>query len=102
MSDLVERFRRGEPCDDRKCRVMEAASGCMCAEAADEIERLERLVGTMLHAQHGLEIEQLRPSVREMRRVASYLGYVMGLHSASGKLLAQASRLEVHEVEEPK
>lgn len=40
MSDLVERLRAGiENCGDR-CKVREAKSGCECAEAADEIERL--------------------------------------------------------------
>lgn len=36
--DLVARLRAGI-CDDR-CKAMEARSGCSCAEAADEIERL--------------------------------------------------------------
>ena len=42
MPDLVERLRRGEPCQphDDVCRIIEARSGCICAEAADEIERL--------------------------------------------------------------
>ena len=39
MTDIVERLRTGRMCDD-KCRVMEAKSGCLCAEAADEIEKL--------------------------------------------------------------
>ena len=44
MSDLVERLRRGEPCREgcgAPCRTMDAASGCICAEAADRIEQLE-------------------------------------------------------------
>lgn len=44
MSDLVERLRRGEPCREGcggPCRTMDAASGCICAEASDRIERLE-------------------------------------------------------------
>lgn len=45
MSDIVERLRSGSICSDIHdtgscCRVMEARSGCECAEAADEIERL--------------------------------------------------------------
>jgi hypothetical protein len=40
MTDIVERLRRGEACIDHKCRMMEARSGCTCAEAADKIERL--------------------------------------------------------------
>lgn len=44
MSDIVERLRRGEPCREgcgAPCKVMDAASGCACAEAADHIEKLE-------------------------------------------------------------
>lgn len=38
---LVERLREGLPCEEGMvCRVKEARSGCRCAEAADEIERL--------------------------------------------------------------
>jgi hypothetical protein len=46
MSDIVERLRRGAPCNDNgiRCRVLDAKSGCECAEAADEIERLQRAV----------------------------------------------------------
>ena len=41
MTDIVERLRNGhDTCDFNKCRVREAKSGCTCAEAADEIERL--------------------------------------------------------------
>lgn len=44
MSDIVERLRCGEPCLEasgiNECRVKDAASGCLCAMAADEIERL--------------------------------------------------------------
>lgn len=48
MSDLVERLKAGEPClwDDiggnsNVCKVRDARSGCICAEAADRIEALE-------------------------------------------------------------
>jgi len=37
--DLVERLRRGGECES-PCRVMEADSGCLCAEAADRITAL--------------------------------------------------------------
>lgn len=43
MSDTLVRHLRIGICDD-KCRTMEARSGCMCAEAADEIERLRELL----------------------------------------------------------
>ena len=37
-TDIVARLRQG--CFSDPCRMMEARSGCTCAEAADEIERL--------------------------------------------------------------
>ena len=41
MTDIVERLRIGrETCGVDMCRIREARSGCTCAEAADEIERL--------------------------------------------------------------
>lgn len=47
MSDIVERLRKGGPCIEAAgcdgggpCKVMNASSGCACAEAADEITRL--------------------------------------------------------------
>ena len=39
-TDIVSRLRSGEACVTDPCRVKEAASGCLCAAAADEIERL--------------------------------------------------------------
>jgi hypothetical protein len=40
-ADIVERLRIGrETCGVDMCRTREARSGCTCAEAADEIERL--------------------------------------------------------------
>ena len=45
MSDLVEKLRNGYPCleggSDHTCRVRNAASGCLCATAADRIAKLE-------------------------------------------------------------
>lgn len=38
-TDLLARLRVGDICAD-PCRMMEARSGCLCAAAADEIERL--------------------------------------------------------------
>ena len=40
-NDLVKRLRDGEPCYGNKCPMMNANSGCQCAEAADRIELLE-------------------------------------------------------------
>src|SRR5512139_1782560 len=44
--ELVKRLRAGEPCADmaNKCRAMEARAGCICAEAADALERLAALL----------------------------------------------------------
>ena len=42
MTDLVDRLRAGI-CGDL-CRVRDARSGCECAEAADEIERLRSII----------------------------------------------------------
>ena len=39
-TDIITRLRAGEPCGTDPCRDMKAASGCLCAAAADEIERL--------------------------------------------------------------
>ena len=38
--DIGSRLRSGEACGTDPCRVKEAAPGCLCAAAADEIERL--------------------------------------------------------------
>jgi hypothetical protein len=41
VTDIVERLRDAlDTCDDSRCKVREARSGCTCAAAADEIERL--------------------------------------------------------------
>ena len=42
MTDIVEYMRQGGPCIElnERCKVMDAASGCACAKAAAEIERL--------------------------------------------------------------
>jgi len=39
MSDIVERLRSGVDCAE-PCKMKNAANGCLCAQAADEIERL--------------------------------------------------------------
>jgi hypothetical protein len=45
MTDIVERLRQGDMCQGSSCRIKEAASGCVCAEAANEIERLRKELG---------------------------------------------------------
>ena len=46
MRDIAAYMRLGGPCieNNAKCRTMDAASGCGCAQAADEIERLQAFV----------------------------------------------------------
>jgi hypothetical protein len=48
MTDIVERLRRGEACINDPCRMMDARSGCCCAEAADEIERLREALSDLI------------------------------------------------------
>ncbi len=38
--DIVQRLRDAEPCIEDICKMRDARSGCCCASAADEIERL--------------------------------------------------------------
>ena len=35
-----------------------------------------------------------QPTIEELRRVAKYMAETMGLHSAAGKLIAKADKLE--------
>ena len=50
MIDVTEHLRKGLPCQPNVCRFMDARSGCTCAEAADEIDRLR---ATLAAAQAG-------------------------------------------------
>jgi hypothetical protein len=49
MTDIVERLRRGTPCigSEGPCEVRDTRSGCECAEAADEIERLRAFIESL-------------------------------------------------------
>jgi predicted RNase H-like nuclease (RuvC/YqgF family) len=73
MTSIVERLRRGEACINDPCRTMEARSGCCCATAADEIERLEREVKALhetigeIDRQHKDEIERLEREVARLQ-----------------------------------
>lgn len=64
--DLVKRLRiGGETCGTDACKVKDARSGCLCAIAADRIERLEAALRKI--AQHDLwaiAIDALRPGER--------------------------------------
>jgi hypothetical protein len=71
MMDIVERLRRGEPCDGgNQCRIMEASSGCTCAEAADEIERLRAVLKDRLVLLQDAyaQIERLREEVARLEQ----------------------------------
>jgi hypothetical protein len=56
MNDIVERLRAGI-CED-PCKVKDARSGCECAEAADEIERLR--TGHINQAERCLPLAEVR------------------------------------------
>ncbi|MGI4800868.1 MAG: hypothetical protein ACRYG8_43965 [Janthinobacterium lividum] len=59
--DVVVRLRRGGGCAD-VCRTQNAASGCECAEAADEIERLRFEAASWKGQMEGCEIQWRRAS----------------------------------------
>ncbi|MBD9529022.1 hypothetical protein [Paracoccus sp. PAR01] len=67
--DLIRKCREGQPCLlTEKCRVMDAKSGCMCAEIADALEaakrendRLRRLVEAA-EALHGCCLDCYQPT----------------------------------------
>lgn len=51
VQELLKRLRSGEPCleasgnnDCNDCKMKDAASGCLCAMAADEIEALTAIM----------------------------------------------------------
>jgi len=41
---VVDHLRKGLPCRPNVCRVMEAAEGCTCVQAADEIDQLRTVL----------------------------------------------------------
>ena len=84
MTDIVERLRLGrETCGVDMCRNREARSGCTCAEAADEIERLrEALRGTACDCElkkevswHEEENNRLREALHKARNTLGGLGF---------------------------
>jgi len=76
-TDIVTRLRSGqEPCGTNSCRVMDARSGCLCAAAADEIEKLRKryefwrnaCAESDAHAQAAeAKIEQLGAEIENMK-----------------------------------
>ena len=80
MSDLVERLRAGEACSEISaeyaCAVKNAASGCQCAEAADEIERQVQWVKEL--ADNLIAEEAKTATLRaEVERLRAALGPVL-------------------------
>jgi regulator of replication initiation timing len=70
MPDISAFMRGGGPCEEisRKCRTMDAKSGCACAVAADEIDRLRGTVMNLCvaHGKLGDENEELRARICEL------------------------------------
>lgn len=93
MMDIVELMRAGRVCDD-KCRVMEARSGCLCAEAADTITALraenERLKVDNIQMQAALGYGIL---AEDERHILPSNPFKCGTCDASNHLLAENERL---------
>ncbi len=82
MSDVIAKLRYGDPCWDAAgggaCRVRDAASGCLCAIAANEIESLRagncdlQLHFDVLKADYDrlrLKVEPLRAALEQISRM---------------------------------
>lgn len=88
MTDIAKYMRKGGPCVEhgQKCRVMDAASGCACASAADEIEFLREGKKLVIwkHRDAAARIEQLEAEAKT--RTLEHLGQV-------GQLSEEITRL---------
>ena len=104
MSDIVERLRAGEPCEEEggcACQVEKrnAASGCLCAVAADTIttlraenERLREMQRTVL-VEQGEDVTRLRAENEKLRAALEQIaGYRM-----KGKSDADIARAALEE-----
>lgn len=83
MTDIVERLHNGEPCGEDRCMVMIGGS-CICAEAADEIERLRiayEEAYQSAQAQAGfvrsseVRAEELEAEIERMRKIILNLAH---------------------------
>jgi chromosome segregation ATPase len=82
MTDIVERLREAKMCQGTPCRIKDAQSGCECAEAADEIERLRKE-----NAELGEEVcEQARLNGMGSEREAKLLGEIERLRAGHARL----------------
>lgn len=76
MPDISAFMRKGGPCEEisLKCRTVDAKSGCACAIAADEIDRLREAVMNLCVANGKLsdENDELREERRRLRVEAGY------------------------------
>ena len=88
MTDIVERLRdRGKTCGIDRCSVRDAASGCTCAIAADEIERLREVIHKYKHGYKGScyacepvgELNKAQSD--EIERLRKALQYYAGHHA---------------------
>jgi methylphosphotriester-DNA--protein-cysteine methyltransferase len=105
MTDIVQRLRSGEVCINNPCRMMDARSGCTCAEAADAIERLrDDLAETNRQFAQAVEtgtaavaeIERLRAEMERLRQENEALRMIntpAGYQEMSHALNAEIERL---------
>ena len=88
MTDIVERLRSGDVCDQSdstRCKVMNAKSGCDCAEAADTITALRDELNRWLT---GEEIRAMQAEVAKERDCGQHY------REEIGKLRAENERLK--------
>jgi len=97
--DLVTRLRAGYPCKeaaaDGCCKVMDARSGCLCAEAAAEITRLraevERLRAALEAWNGAVRIDVLMEGSR-----------YMGVEPSRGRHAWELTRAALNPPQEPR
>ena len=85
MTDIAAYMHLGGPCieNNAKCRTMDAASGCACAQAADEIDHLRA------------EIERLESVMEPWRNLAKLLeGDVATLRATNERLRADLAHAD--------
>jgi len=72
--DIVTRLRAGYPCKeaaaDGCCKVMDARSGCICAEAADELARLTAEVERLTKVVEQVSQSSAQRHIIELTRAA--------------------------------
>jgi hypothetical protein len=100
VTDLVERLRAGEPCEIHdRCRVMEARSGCCCAEAADEIERLRAAHKEAYELAYGVARHDCEAEIERLRADNEFLVESVEKHVAAGIRLGERANKAEAEIE---